>query len=512
MSKFILDGPQIVELTKLVADPGMGAFDRAELRRALLGKLELDIDAIVKSPHFEKDVEFLIKKLNRAGVIAQFIKAIKDARPHRSDVQAFGPWFNIDDVEHLPDAENLESVLHVANAFLNADAWSETLRKVMARVCRVEVDGTSYGTGFLVGPDVVMTCYHVIREGLGCGSTAAQDLPSGLRLRFDYYRKTDGSIQGTTRDLAGSDWLLDFLPPSRIDAAPDPKSGIPQEDDLDFALLRLQNPEGNGRGWLEPENRKLRPDDPLFILHHPGQDPMQLSLDTKAVLQVDGIGPRVRYRTNTIGGTSGSPCFSAELGLVVLHQGTDPQKKKEYNQRIPLSAVAKILRARWKDEPAKRALLPWIDSPPRPAPARTGLEIASSASKGSEATAPGASPQQLSPSLHDPGVHRKWSIIISILTAFVTLLVLTGSCSNLIGWTRRIWETPTSKPPTPPKPIGMTLVRIEPDKFFMGTTIDRVDQLMRLFPDSNRQWLDNEQPSHLVRLSKAFYLGIHEVT
>ena len=46
----------------------------------------------------------------------------------------------------------------------------------------------------------------------------------------------------------------------------------------------------------------------------------------------------------------------------------------------------------------------------------------------------------------------------------------------------------------------------------MGTTKDQVDQLMRLFPDAKREYFDDEQPQHPVKISRPFFLGIHEVT
>jgi len=58
----------------------------------------------------------------------------------------------------------------------------------------------------------------------------------------------------------------------------------------------------------------------------------------------------------------------------------------------------------------------------------------------------------------------------------------------------------------------MTLVRIKPGSFLMGSTKDQIVQLMRLFPDSQRQWFDNEQPQHPVKITRPFFLGIHEVT
>ena len=59
------------------------------------------------------------------------------------------------------------------------------------------------------------------------------------------------------------------------------------------------------------------------------------------------------------------------------------------------------------------------------------------------------------------------------------------------------------------------MVRIEPGSFLMGSTKDQVDQLIRLFPNFpgfKREWLDAEQPQHPVKITRPFFLGIHEVT
>ncbi len=60
--------------------------------------------------------------------------------------------------------------------------------------------------------------------------------------------------------------------------------------------------------------------------------------------------------------------------------------------------------------------------------------------------------------------------------------------------------------------ISMTLVRIEPGSFQMGTTKEQIDQLLRLFRDSEREGFDAEQPQHLVKITRPFYLGTHPVT
>ena len=39
-----------------------------------------------------------------------------------------------------------------------------------------------------------------------------------------------------------------------------------------------------------------------------------------------------------------------------------------------------------------------------------------------------------------------------------------------------------------------------------------IAQLLRLFPDTKREWFTDEQPPHRVRITKPFYLGAHQVT
>ena len=77
-------------------------------------------------------------------------------------------------------------------------------------------------------------------------------------------------------------------------------------------------------------------------------------------------------------------------------------------------------------------------------------------------------------------------------------------------------SSPKSSPLNPGREwtnsIGMKLVRLVDGEFLMGTTKDQVDELTRLFPNSKREWFDDEQPQHPVKISRPFFLGIHEVT
>jgi formylglycine-generating enzyme required for sulfatase activity len=60
--------------------------------------------------------------------------------------------------------------------------------------------------------------------------------------------------------------------------------------------------------------------------------------------------------------------------------------------------------------------------------------------------------------------------------------------------------------------IGMKLIRIDAGEFLMGSTKDQIDRLVKVFPDSEREWFDHEQPQHAVKISQPFLLGMHPVT
>jgi len=53
----------------------------------------------------------------------------------------------------------------------------------------------------------------------------------------------------------------------------------------------------------------------------------------------------------------------------------------------------------------------------------------------------------------------------------------------------------------------MKFVRIEPGSFLMGSTKNQIDVVRKYASDGK-----NEQPQHLVKITRPFFLGIHEVT
>ena len=77
--------------------------------------------------------------------------------------------------------------------------------------------------------------------------------------------------------------------------------------------------------------------------------------------------------------------------------------------------------------------------------------------------------------------------------------------------------TVKTTPGTVPAPrftntLRMTMVRIEPGEFLMGSTKAQIDKLVKQFPDTNRDLYDDEQPQHRVEITWPFYLAAHQVT
>lgn len=267
------------------------------------------------------------------------------------------------------DQKLLERKIKDANSSLDPVRWRKQLYEVEGRVCRVEITGgvkKSYGTGFLVNKDVVITNYHVVEDVI-----AKSIDPKNILLRFDYKVLADGTTINSGRICrlaAGDEWLIDDSQYSPLDEMTDPPQGeFPDPKHLDYALLRLNEdigkqpvseaapPDAPPRGWvqLSEGDYPFPPDTALNIVQHPEAEPLKMVLDTDAVIGVNANRTRVRYRTNTEQGSSGSPCFNMDWELVALHHSGDPNyeelHKPEYNQGIPTAAIYRLLKSRGKE-------------------------------------------------------------------------------------------------------------------------------------------------------------------
>ena len=364
-----LTGQQYEQFSKALRD----AYDASRLKRMLKFRLDKNLDDISIASSLEEVVFALIGASEAEGWTVDLLRAARESNPGNPALFTFAQEFGLVANDSPPQPE-LERIIKTTNSFLDVMKWRALLGQIETQVCRVEVTtngGMIFGTGFLLAPDIVITNYHVVDAVIACEQGRATAMGrmatrAEVVLRFDYKRTADGSTvnPGTEYGLAENGWLIDSSPLSPVDKQHDPKTCLPRADELDYALLRLavaagnepigekSEPEAPRRGWINVSNgpHTLMPGSPLFIVQHLQGSPLQLALDTNAVRSVNANGTRVTYRTNTLPGSSGSPCFDQNWELVALHHSGDPNfgvaHTPDYNEGILFTAIMALLRQR----------------------------------------------------------------------------------------------------------------------------------------------------------------------
>lgn len=224
---------------------------------------------------------------------------------------------------------------------LDVHVWLSRLEAIERQVCRVEISGNAAGTGFLVGPDAVLTNWHVVEAAKKAGTL------DKIMCRFDYLKLVNGTRQPGAGVALGPSGCVSFRTFSAAELTKKPDVPEPTGDELDYALLRLDRPvgledDGGGRGWIKLPDKEMpmKKGDPLIIVQHPDGAPMKLALDTDAVIALNANRTRVKYATNTEAGSSGSPCFTLDWELVALHHFGDPAwVEPVYNQGVPAQLI-----------------------------------------------------------------------------------------------------------------------------------------------------------------------------
>lgn len=334
---------------KRLRDALIGAFPSWDALRIMTADyLDLNLATVASSNDDLVTQAFdLIESAQARGTLGDLVLAARYANPGHPDLQAFAHRIGIAAAEQPRSV--LEAFVTSNQTFLDVAVWREELARLEWRVCRVDLDKVGRGTGFLVGPDLVLTNHHVVDRLIG-GSAAA----SQVSCLFDFKMVGDEVIsKGVRIDLADAEPVVASSPPSPHDVELDPKTGEPGPDELDYALLRLASPAGElspggadaeaTRGWvtLRPDVIDLTTLDAIVILQHPERLPLKLAVGTEQDLVLNGAGNRIRYTVPTLPGSSGSPVFDTDWNLVALHHSGDPDTADPgYNEGIPISAIA----------------------------------------------------------------------------------------------------------------------------------------------------------------------------
>jgi hypothetical protein len=231
-----------------------------------------------------------------------------------------------------------ERVTNKMVSFQDPELWAQRMRQQELAVCLILFEDPlpkAQGTGFLVGPDLVMTTYHVMQPVYE-GNVD----PRKVTLRFDYKETVDKmGKQDQPEYCLASDWSIDFSTERQLDYVLMRTTGKPGNEMIEGSQVTVK------RKWLIPRSSyPFQPGEYLLIMQHPYGGFLKFALDRIKRLSAT----RISYLTNTDHGSSGSPCFTINWELVALHHGV---VKKEIdpdlpNEGIPFSVILQLSRVR----------------------------------------------------------------------------------------------------------------------------------------------------------------------
>lgn len=360
----MIPGLQLEETRKALLE----GYNKKSLGQMLRIRLDKDLEDIVADGALKDMVWDLLERSEEEGWQGDLVREAYRNNPGNEALlriyEKFGlaPKINLAQggvsmagVDATPSSAGLQKIIRDDNPTLDINAWRVRLTELELRVCRIDIDGRPKGTGFLVGPDVVLTNFHVVEE-----IVTGKKVSASVSCLFDYKVLANNKLNAGTRvQLAAGQGVLASSPYSAAEKAAKPDSALPTEDELDFALLRLDRPfasepQASPRGHevLPAFPAEFKPGQGIIIAQHPAGAPMKLAIDTQSVIGINANGTRVRYKTSTEGGSSGSPVYDMLWNLCALHHYGDPSyHSPTYNQGVvPLHLIrSKIVAAGFGD-------------------------------------------------------------------------------------------------------------------------------------------------------------------
>lgn len=193
------------------------------------------------------------------------------------------------------------------------------------------------GTGFLVGPNLLLTNHHVLNS---------LDVARDATVEFDYEAPVDALVLGVKAVPTPRTLRLD---PERLFVT------SPVKDGLDYTFIWIEDGSADYPTIaMERASFTAAANEQAFIIHHPEGRLKQASLDDTDVLGIQSTV--IHYASDTEYGSSGAPVFDLRGRLIALHHAREERvydlpdggKTKVVNEGIKIGAIAVDLENRVK--------------------------------------------------------------------------------------------------------------------------------------------------------------------
>jgi hypothetical protein len=309
----------------------------------------------------------LTDDLLRRGLLTAFSNALVRVDPTNNVLRdVLSQQVPVNDAGELEDAA-LHTIRDRLQHFVDPKAMLAIL-EARPQVCAMLVDGKIKGTGFLVGPDLVMTARHVVKNLVAADpNNALADIEKpGSAAKLACVFGYEGTLvrpfplrpppPGAVVEKVAENWLLWSSREHYNDGVGHVFDHPPDIRLLfDCAIVRLarafgrvatDSTGGQVRGWIRFDDtfHNLVQGQRLVLWQHPGEGP--LVYGDGYYYARSASQTRIWYSAAADGGSSGAPCFDLECRVVAFHNAGWPTKPepgsttKEYNQGV---AMAKVL-------------------------------------------------------------------------------------------------------------------------------------------------------------------------
>jgi V8-like Glu-specific endopeptidase len=218
-----------------------------------------------------------------------------------------------------------ETILHLN--VLKQVHWIARAVEVSNSVCRL-LTPKGLATGFLVAPGILMTNNHVIPD---------QNVARQSQAEFNYEQDVSGKYLTTYRYRLNPD-VFHTSPADKLDYT---LVGVAAAAELP-PLEKWRHVELNP--FADPF-----PSEHVVIIQHPNGGLKQIALTANVVVQVKT--PYLRYTTDTMPGSSGSPVFNDSWQVIAIHHAgvnrKTNQTKSFTNEGILMSAIKADVGEHW---------------------------------------------------------------------------------------------------------------------------------------------------------------------
>lgn len=278
------------------AGPSIDVWHDVVKKAKLHGKVEKLIDVAIKD--FPDDP--MLERL-KAG---QFTSVVPDRPKEGLD------WQPTDNVE------NLEKIMGEQSTLLPISFLEVGLQKSRSVCLVVREDGLT-GSGFLTQSNLLITNHHVLETA---------DQAKKAKIHFN--------VQKTATGLDRPAAIYELAPQG---------TGFATSKPHDWSIVKVAGDANAHWGAIPVAEKKVKKNDRVIIIQHPGGGPKAIALYHNLVTYADDN--RIQYLTDTNPGSSGSPVFDSQWDLIAIHHSggwlREPGSKQELfrNEGIPIKQL-----------------------------------------------------------------------------------------------------------------------------------------------------------------------------